>query len=500
MKKLTVQYLRFFLAWVKQSTILFLIAILVVGMLLRVTNTPDRFGFDKDPTRDALVAIYGAENLEFPLIGPHSGLGGFTFGPWYYYELILVKLIFQNPSSPFYFIIFSSVVFIVTMYFLGKTVKDKTLGVILASLAAYSPAQTGASNGLSNPNLVAVHAAAAVIIFFLFLQKKLRLRWSFAWGLIIGIGMNHHYQMFPLLFLPLIAYTYRWRTAFKHVFVFGLGLLAAFLPLLLFNIQADWHTVRGFWSFFLSGGASYVPNSWTIYVRDFWPQFWAYVVGVPVWLGVLVAMVVVGSHGFLLWKRKLSHAYILALISFVIMFVVLRYYKGHREYYYLFYLHPFLLLFFGYAIRIFWQQRVGKGVVILLGLILFVLALPHNRSTLTDNGDQLRFRSEAAELKAKFPGEKLQIFTCKDVSNNHSQGIVFHLYQTHSLSERGRKIAPVDSRSTCERPSKAEELGISNLYDISGTSPQELESHGWWSVTPESVYKRTVLWWKDRDK
>jgi hypothetical protein len=194
---------------IKDPVVMTFLLILLLGIFFRFFNTPDRFGFDKDPTRDALIALYGSRHFQLPLIGPHSGIGSFTFGPWYYYSLILFTLLFPFPYATFYFIPLFSLVFIVLMYYIGKALKDEVLGLILAGFAALSPGQVGPTAGLSNPNLVSVHAALTILFFILYMKKHRGLGFSFFWGIIVGIGINHHYQLIPMLVLTMNYFIFR---------------------------------------------------------------------------------------------------------------------------------------------------------------------------------------------------------------------------------------------------------------------------------------------------
>ena len=146
--------------------ILFLLIVLV-AVFFRFYNTPARYGFDFDPTRDALVSIYGAENLKFPLIGPQSGIAPFTFGPWYYYQIILSRIILPFDYAPWIYIGITSVISVIVMYLIGKKLENEKLGLLLALLMALSPAELGPITGLSNPNLVPITASLSLLLFIL---------------------------------------------------------------------------------------------------------------------------------------------------------------------------------------------------------------------------------------------------------------------------------------------------------------------------------------------
>ena len=106
-----------------------LLIVMLVAVFFRFYNTPNRYGFDYDPTRDALVVDYAAKTLQFPLIGPPSGIGPFTFGPWYYYQLILFKIIFPVAYSPWIYIGILSTISVFIMHKIGVLLGGKKIGI-----------------------------------------------------------------------------------------------------------------------------------------------------------------------------------------------------------------------------------------------------------------------------------------------------------------------------------------------------------------------------------
>lgn len=470
-----------------------LFGILLIGIFFRLYNTPDRFGFDHDPTRDALIAIYGSENFKFPLTGPSSGLANFTFGPWYYYELILMKLIFKFDYAPFYLISLHSILFITLMYFFGKSVKDARLGLIVAFLSAISPGQTGPSAGLSNPNLVPVHAVLACIIF-LKLWKKHQGWWiNLIWGLIIGIGINHHYQMAALLILPLVFYASRFKRELFGGFVFMLGLLISFTPLIIFNLFNNMHTIHGISNYLRDGGGVYVPNSWTIYLKEFWPAFWSYLFGVPVWLGILLGAITILTHIYLFIKHNLSIYYIWLIAIFALFVFLLRYYSGMREYYYVLFLHPLLFLFAGYPLWILTRLRLGKLLIIVILANIFLFALPHNMQRLVDRDDHINLRNDLNILISSSHKESYRVYACGSKFDSNIMGTVFLLHDRGKLSDDGERLGIDTPNAICVLPDNVSKI-TSNIYNFNNMSDKQLKKDGWFSVDPEKVYIKYLKW------
>lgn len=476
-----------------------LLGILLIGIFFRLYNTPDRFGFDHDPTRDALISFYAAENLKFPLTGPFSGIANFTFGPWYYYEIILTRIIFNFDYSPFYLISIHSILFVFLMYILGKNTKDSKLGLIVAFLAAISPGQTGPSAGLSNPNLVPVHAAMACIMFVL-LWKNRKLSWvNFIWGLVIGIGINHHYQMAPLLLLPFIFYIRNFKKAFSAVLLFIGGLFISFIPLIVFNLHNDFHTVRGVAKYLIEGSGQYVPNSWTIYLKEFWPAFWSYILGIPIWLGVLFAVLTVLVHLYEFYKHKLPDYYLYLGGVFAVIIFLLRYYSGARENYYVLFLHPFLFLFAGYPLWVLMRLRFGKLIVCIMLISIFLFSLPLNMQRLEGRKDHIIYQNDVNTIIDSKLNTSYSIYRCGDKIDSNIMGIMLLLHNKNKLSDSGNKLAIFSPNINCKFPEKAK-LIISIIYSFENISEKVLNKNGWFKVNAEDVYNKYLNWQELEEK
>ena len=478
----------------KRSTFL-LCGILLIGIFFRLYNTPDRFGFDQDPTRDALIAIYGAEQFQIPLIGPASGIANFTFGPWYYYELILVKLLFKFDYAPFYLISFHSILFIILMYILGRSLKDPILGLILAYLAAISPGQTGPSAGLSNPNLIPMHAVLTCIIFLQLWKNQKKWWLSLIWGLTLGIGINHHYQIAALFLLPLIFYIRSIKLYVLHIIAFIGGLIIAFIPLLIFNYIFDLHTFYGVINYLRFGSGLYVPNSWTIYIKDFWPDFWSYMIGIPVWYGVSLGLFALFTHFYLLYKHKLSEPYIYLLCVFASIIFMLRYYSGVRDYYYLLFIHPLLFLFAGYPLWILFKLKFGRFICIALLLSIFIFAFPLNLQRLADRNDHISFRNDVNSLIGYKSNTTYTVYSCGNRFDSKVMGTVFLLHNRNKLSSNGVKVGINTDNSSCILPNSTIKI-TSDIYNINELSDKQLENDGWIRVGIEDVYKKYLQWWE----
>lgn len=473
-----------------------LLCILGFAAYFRFVNFPLRYGFDFDPTRDALIVADGTKHLHFPLVGPKSGIGPFNFGPWYYFELIIFSLVFPVPFAPWIFIGIMSVCFVVAMYFIGKALEGKTFGLLLALLAAFSPEQVGPTDGLSNPNLVPIHAALTVLLFIHYMKTKtFSWYWILVWGLLFGIGINHHYQMVLLSPLPLLAFLYkRNKRSFTDALVFIVGTAASFIPLVIYNIQNNWKTITGFIFFITYGRAeAYFPYRWLFYLRDFWLHFISMVFGIPIWFTIPLLVVIFFTSFYAFIKKQVSVIYVLMLITFVIDFVFYRYFAVPRQLYYVLFFHPFLFIFFGFTL---WQiKKIKYGWVCIV--LLFITMLPfvwqQNYFRARTNADQVLMSTIAKEIEQKFPENTISIFGCSKESMNFPQGVAFFLHNDSKLAEDGIPVLLLTQLCTknilMNQKIRIIKLKDTTIITVANSEVPNVERLSWKQVTPASVFK-----------
>lgn len=466
-----------------------LLFIMLVGIFFRFYNTPGRYGYDFDPTRDALVVDYGAENLQFPLVGPKSGIAPFTFGPWYYYQLILFDIVTPFDYAPWIYIGITSIITIFILYKIGALLEDKKLGLIMAALGALSPAELGPITGLSNPNLIPLQASLALYIFILFFKKKPALFWSFLWGITIGIGINNHYQMLAMMVLPVIAFALNRDQVMRKIVWFGIGLFITFIPLLAFNLLNNWHTVRGF-LFFAEEGRNAAANRWLFYVRDFWPSFWAYVLGVPRSVGFIFLAYTISIGAYFLSKKQIPKIYIILFGVFIINFLALRYTTGIRENYYFIYLHPFIFLFFGWVLWKSISSKMSLAIAIVLYGILLFFTLKEDIRRLSPELRYGELRAETNAILNQYPGESFAVYRCGIRGISRAQAIAFFLDNEGRLSDNGRKIG--FQSDDCEKRFSRKGFDERRDHLLFNTVAEH-----WYVVNPETTYNATAKWWYD---
>ncbi len=472
-------------------TNLLLVLILLVSIFFRFYNTPARYGFDFDPTRDALIILYGAKTFSFPLVGAASGIAPITFGPWYYYQMIIWQIIFPFYYSAWYLVGISSVLVSLFLYKIGELLENKWFGLLLAFLAAVSPSETGQTQGLSNPDLIPLYSVIVIWLFVkLYLAKEPSVWWFFLWGFVLSIGINIHYQMLGLIVLPIIFFVIVNKNILKRLLAFITGFLPPWIPLIVFNFLSHGQTLKGIEYFAIHH--PYVPNGWKLYLFHFWLPFWSYIFGINYIGGIIILLFVSVILLIIIFKRKIKHIYMYLLLTFAINFLVLRYVIAQRDYYYYLYLHSFIFIFFAIAL---WKMKNIKFGFVITGLVLIILSFFMIRQDiipLRSRVDQLTMRTIAFNFMHQYPDKKIAVYACGKGGQNYAQGIEFFLLQANRLSLTGSGARLGMADFNCPLKITATIINI----NLTHTSRSDIQNQGWKLITPEIVYSDTLEGWR----
>jgi 4-amino-4-deoxy-L-arabinose transferase-like glycosyltransferase len=498
-----------------------LIFILLLGIVLRFINTPDRYAFDDDGIRDAIVAYEGAKSFSFPLAGPFSSTGPYTFGPWYYISLILFSIILPVPYAPWILMGIMSVLTILLMADIGRLLRSKTLGLILATITAIAPTQIDIATGLSNINPVPFFATLSIWITFKLIKREAaHYLWYLFLGIALGMGINTHHQMAGLLWLPLLLWIVMGWRKFYIPLLIALGGFVTFIPLLVFNLLTNWHTLNGIKEMYIAKERTYVPNSWKIYLIQFWPSYLKSLLFSPFFINV--ALVLVFATAFLkdFVTKRYSPGLIMLGIVFLLNFLGLRYYWGERHDVYLTYLSPILFIFFGYALASLWETKYGKLLVIVFALIVGwnMLLTDYTRIKGSDKAESITWRKEVQILQNKYPNHNIVLYDCTPFYQNNKRTLIYFLAFAHQPQAEEKKLAM--KGNDCLYPSTKEfnfkkskivdkyakdvypfilpevKEAHFNFIDISMATPSAIKEAKWEPVTTRDMFNSTVNWWK----
>lgn len=475
---------------------------LVIGLYLRTHFGTDYYTFGDEAIRDAAVGFVGAREFQFPLTGPFSSLGPFTFGPWYYYQLILSHLLIPSFWAPWISLTLFSLLFIVVVYKTGVLIQDKYLGLIAALLATFSIAQLDASRVLTNPSPIGFLASLGVLLVIQVYQGK-RTKWKFLlWGLITGVTISYHFQAFWLLTLLIFALP-QIKKNFKLLAYYGLGFLIAALPTLFFEANNHWITTWGVWRYFCCDQYRiYLPNRWLFYLRDFVPGFLGSVLGTPRLITIIIIALSALTLGRDFIKRKLPKELIYLLLGAGIVFIALRYYRGERSFGYLQFFHVYIFIFVGYMVRNFFT-RYKNITAILLCILLLTSALWWQSKHFAKDRKNQEATQIAWELMEKWPSEKYDWYACGTFTVEKAQTIALIFDYHKKLDSNGKKISfvsqdcPLPLVAETSKPSTYSVIKLKEveLVDLSAASESGLLVNNWYKVNPKILSDSMTKWW-----
>jgi hypothetical protein len=491
--------------------------VILLAILLRFYNIPNRYGFGVDAIRDANVAYYASQHLQFPLTGPISSFGPFTFGPFYYYFLLFSYFIFPSLFAPWMIVTFLSIFTVFSMYKIGQVLDGEMLGLILAFFVAISASEISSATGLSNLDFVPLFASLSLLFFIISVKKTndISFRYPFLFGIFLGISINMHYQSAGLLVLPVILFLYRGIRYYRQMLIFSLGIFLTAIPLLLFNILDHGSTIKGIYiSYRYIRPKFYIPNSWTIYLKFFWPTLWAETFGLTSWTGYIFIIFTVAILAWRLVKKHINTSAVLLLIAFFINFLFLRYFWAQRNLVYFLYLQPFIFIFTGLALKTLSKNFLGKYVFLFLIFILGLTMLLNDLPLLQPDGTNTTYILNLQNILNHYPSDNFSIYSCnKNAQNSEGYTYDYMLAYKNRLQNNGMKLGVFGYDNKCYYPPNKDlaiktttfsarqvlkiypSLNYSSVANFNIASNAGLNKTSWGMISPKSIYASVINWW-----
>ncbi len=494
-----------------KTTVIFLAVLIIIGLYLRTHFGTRYYTLGDESLRDASVALIGSRELQLPLTGPFSSLGPFTFGPWYFYQLIFSYLFIPSFWAPWISLTIFSLLLIIVVYKIGVLVQDKYLGFIAAVLATFSIAQLDASRVLANPSPVGF-LSALIILLAIQIYKGQRSAWRFLfWGFLTGVTITYHYQSLWLLTLLVFVFSSP-KKYLKILPWYGLGLLAAALPTIFFELNNHWTTTRNILRYIqYDQYAIYIPNRWLTYLTNFVPDFLGSVLGTEKLLTILI----MGLSLFIFlrdfFQKKLPKEILYLLISAIIIFISLRYWRGQRSFGYLQFFHAYIFIFTAYMARNLWPKYKNFPAIVIC-LVLIGSAIIWQGKHFSQDAKNQKATRMANILNEKLLA-KYDWYTCETYSVELTQGISLIQDYKGMLDKNGKKLAffseecllPIEIDTN--KLKKDEIVNLTNklypkiqiesrdLFDLSNASESGLIKNGWYRVNPKILSDSMTKWW-----
>jgi 4-amino-4-deoxy-L-arabinose transferase-like glycosyltransferase len=361
----------------------------------------------------------------FPLHGPPSILGGFHFGPFYYYYLVPFLWLFR--LHPVGLIIGSIAASVGSIYFLYKLVylwfRDYSIARVAAVLCTLSIYSVRMSNYVSNPNLL------PFFVLWFFYHLTLLADGNDTWpntvllGLSFGCAVQLHVTamiVLPLVLASVLLFT-KAKVTTRSVVVFFSSATAVLGPYLYYELVTRLDEVRRLvhlGATQLGAHTGVLGNLSALYrfaegtlVPAINPEY-SYTYLEPNYLYYPLAVGVLVLAGSLVYKL-LRHQFdlnassnihvgrpgVVILISWIASTVaILLVYRRFVRYYYLIILWPVPMI--ALALFIFWFKAHFRMYYLVIGLWLLVCLLELYSYETLRSGSWSEFYSEYSQIRA----------------------------------------------------------------------------------------------------
>lgn len=297
------------------------------------------------------------------------------------------------------------------------------------------------------------------------------------------------------------------HTTFKKKILYflalSLGLLIPSLPYLYWESQQSFANTRNILDYLLIGqNRLYVPNSWKLFLFNYFPHYWSFVIGgyYPLALLLMITSPLVLAFAFL--KKKLPTPILISALIFAALALLNRYYKGERSEGYLLYFLPLILLICSYTIyTLIAQQSLNRHTMLLraIGTLLLITLVSGNiyyyyKNYLPYKGVTPYLMTGVRELIKKYPNTKFSVYDQGWNHSYHSQPLSFLLEREGKIDEKGMPIGFACKISTeCEGYTQIATINGKPLLDL---SKEDLSQNKWFNVNQKNLYDDLMRWSK----
>lgn len=358
-----------------------LFCIFLLALFLRLYRLPENLVFSGELGHNYLAVKNAIATQQFPLVGPPTSHPWLSFGPWFYYLVGFLFLVFgYHPIVPAYFFAVVSAGMVVLHFWVIREMRGRGVrkAMIGALLVAFSPSFLWIAREARFYSMVVYLS----YIYFLFLMRVLRGdgKSLLFLGLTVGFMLSFHYA--GLILVPGTVYLL-WRYGKserigKLGLLGGLGVVVPFMPLLIYDAMHGlpmfskllvWFPYRLLGALGIGHAALPTPGSDTTIGAII--KFFGSVVGAPSGIGSAIATLAGGLVLILGVKGSLGR---LGRVSAVILGMGLGaiVIHGQPPQHYFFPLLPFVYMLYALFLnRVFFQQKSGRKI---LGFI-FVMTI-----------------------------------------------------------------------------------------------------------------------------
>jgi len=370
--------------WREDTIFNILLAIIIIGTILRIFGLPGSLHFAGDEGRDLFIIQEIASGEEFPTLGPSASTGGFFLGPAFYYIVSLPSLFTAHPLAPALVVIAFGIATIWLLYITGRRMQSPALGLIAAALFSTSFLGVMYTRWSWNPNLLPFFVTLIILCVYESRREpstregwwRGRGKYIVFLGPALGIALQLHATAF-LLVPALVVFWIIWRPRVKNIWSWVAGavlFVLTMLPWLAYEFTHNFSNTRGAWEIlgssnglnlaerfhYLAATGINVVNS--LFFGDLLPA-WA------------IEVFVVAVAAAFLWrlffaKSKLDKTGNFILIILILALVFYTLYTGILWPHYFLIIVPSLVLIVGLALLGKWQDKLYFKIFIVALVLL----------------------------------------------------------------------------------------------------------------------------------
>lgn len=430
---------------IKKFETIFIFLVLLSAFFWRFVNYSNRWTLSQDQARDAIISLQAIKEMSIPLLGPPSSAGAFSFGPIYYWLIIVFTLLIPNVVyGPWIGFTLLSCASVILFYLLGRLLGGKSFALILGLISAFAAMDVFNAPDMLNPMPVGFLTTLSFLSIIL-LEEKGKLIYSLSLGLAVGLAINFHLQALGLLILfPLCIFlnSFNFRQKLKITLGLGSGILISFIPLIYFDISHKGVWINSVFHYLTIGQNKFSGQVTPLAeLTTFWPQLWGGVIFNQSNLGYFLLVLLIISAA-ILFRKKIATAKSawVIFLSFIIQAVALHFYKGPRLPVYLIIFHPYLIFLLGFCIWVIWRYQRLLGVALLF--ITLATATLGDLQIINTASQAPKVFKIKAELESKIKGP-FDIYSYPS-SFNISLPLFYLLQKEGKIAEDGVKIGACD--------------------------------------------------------
>ncbi len=511
-----------------------IICILLIAVFMRLYRIEDYMTFLGDEGRDVLVA-YNILHGHFTLLGPTASVGGFYFGPIYYYFMApALFLANYNPVGPAIMVALIGIATVWLVYKIGREFFGPGTGIIAALFYAISPIVVAYSRSSWNPNPIPFFAL--LVIWFIYkgeekknekssFLKSANKDFLFA-GIFLGVAIELHFIV-AILGAAVIFYLFivkrghikkeTIKMLLKQYFWLLFGFFIGWLPYLGFEFRHGFPNTRSVINFVFHSGKVSGDNGnfFMIVANVFFRLFARLIVAFPppeqlehykqpallyLWTAFILILAI-GSIALLIKqiilvyiKKQEKHAIQFVLLFFWLFFGILFFgiYKRQIYDYYFGFMFPLPFLLVANFIVFLWgKNNITKFFSVIIVAVLLFLNIQGIPFRYQPNKQLQQMKNIAQFVNEKTDNKPFNFALITGGNSDHAYRYFFTMWHHEPVTIQNAVIDPKRASVTdqlfvvCESiPCKP--LG-DPLFEIAGFGQADIADH--WTVSVVEIYR-----------